>query len=189
VPLVAETRSGVTPIPAEPRSLAPGKVPLATPVPTEAPVSKPGPQPALRRELKTDDPSMDNTPLPPPMIFDDTARHPLAEPMRDGLGLKLLHAEERPAPAIVSVSDSMSMAFPAPAPKPKRITARSGPGAKTKKPVRRYRVSQDLQIAPDPMPAPSFGDGILAKPKKPLPWPVIGGIALVLLVLVFLLSR
>jgi tRNA A-37 threonylcarbamoyl transferase component Bud32 len=192
VPLVAETKSGVTPIPSEPpaRGLAlkadpSSKVPLATPVPPEAPASKP-----VAVEARED--SMDSTPLPPPHI-DETARHPLAEPLREHLanaaGFKLLRADDKPAGD--GVGDSMSLTIPAVEPvKRPPLRGKAGRNGK-KKAVRRYRprTSQALEIAPDPMPAPSFGDGILARPKKPVPWPVIGGIAVFLLLVIFLLAR
>jgi hypothetical protein len=155
------------------------------------------------REVPAGDPSSSvDTPLPPvldPAHFDDTARHPMAEPLLDGLAaaanLKLLKGEEKraepaPAPRDEESGDDMSKTLQAPAaarPAPRKTSARGG----KKKAVRRYRPrSANLEIAPDPAPTPSFGDGILAvKQRKPFPWPYIGGVAVLLLLLAFFFTR
>jgi hypothetical protein len=142
-----------------------------------------------------------DTPLPPvldPAHFDDTARHPLAEPLLDGLvaaaNLKVLKGDDKraePAPAEVDVDvDDMSKTIPAPGVAARPATRKPGVRGK-KKPVRRYRPrSTNLEIAPDPAPTPSFGDGILqVQQRKPIPWPYIGGVAVLLLLLMFLLTR
>src|SRR5215470_19186236 len=107
-----------------------------------------------------------DTPLPPIIdpAIDDTARHPLAEPLREHLaaagGLKLLRAEP-----VVNVGDSMSLTIPAETPRraPSRPTtkakAKAGRGAKKPRTSRGFHArAQSLELQADPAPAPRFGD-------------------------------
>jgi hypothetical protein len=142
------------------------------------------------------------------MSFDDTARHPLAEPMLDGFvqagGIKLLRAElpaaaRPPAPASVEVDDmaqttelgtaeSLADTRP-PAPKPARARAH-GHGKTRARP--RYRPSGriNLELTPDPVAPAVFGEGVLTTRRRPtLPWPVVIGALLAAALLILLITR
>jgi tRNA A-37 threonylcarbamoyl transferase component Bud32 len=190
VPLSAPMSTTSTPPTATGR--APQELPLATPVPPT--------RPSLLQEL--DPASSTDTPLPPvpdPRLLDDTARHPLAEPLRQHLALagnlKLLRADE--SSSSDPLSDSMSMTIPEertsrPKPQPSaRPAAKKGRAAAKKRSTRNFRQrAASLELSSDPVPTPTFGDGILAtKPKKTLPWPVIGGTAALIILILFLLFR
>jgi tRNA A-37 threonylcarbamoyl transferase component Bud32 len=172
-----------------------GKVPLATPVPSAAPASLPlrAERPAALPEPLDPSSSMD-TPLPPIIdpAIDDTARHPLAEPLREHLAaagsLKLLRAEPS-QPNLPKFGDSMSLTIPAETPKRAPARGKGGRGTRSKRSSRGYQA-RAFALQTDPTPAPTFGDGILAiKQKRSLPWPVIGGAAALLILLSFLLLR
>ncbi len=47
----------------------------------------------------------------------------------------------------------------------------------------------NLEITPDPIAPTSFGDGVLQKPRKSVPWPIIGGVAFLLLLIIVLMTR
>jgi hypothetical protein len=148
-------------------------------------------------------------------LIDDTARHPMAEPLREHLvaagGLKLLRGDER-RPAALEAGDSMAMTIPedrAPGP-PARRGARGGNAGRQGPKVAKGRAGHrghggrpdgdhgrgfraraaSLDLGPDPTPAPAFGDGILATQKKrALPWPIIAGAVALLIIAVALLAR
>jgi hypothetical protein len=180
------------PLQAPPTGRVPLQAHLSTPLATPPTVQRVNLGPSLLPEI--DPSSSSDTPLPPvpdPRLLDDTTRHPLAEPLRQHLAsassLKLLRVDES------SLSDSMSMTIPEDrrpeAPKvapPKRTPKRT-----TKRATRGFRQrAASLELSSDPVPTPTFGDGILdTKHKKTLPWPVIGGAAALLVLLLWLFLR
>jgi hypothetical protein len=176
---------GGMPLRAEPT----GKVTL---VPAPAP-SPPPPGPSLlspegraaaeaARLAALDPAASTDTPLPPvpdPALLDDTARHPLAdlESLVAASGLKVLKAEppaaESPPPAEVA---------PAPA---RAATRKKG----KQKPRRVYRPrSVGFEITPDLVAPVAFGDGVLQTRARKIPWPLIGGALLFLVVLAILMT-
>jgi len=74
---------------------------------------------------------------------------------------------------------------------PERIAVRGRNGKKKAQPKRRvYRPrTPSLEITPDPIAPVAFGEGIITTRSKKLPWPMIGGAILVVLLLVLLMTR
>ena len=217
VPLRSESGAVAVPLQAPPTGKLPLEAPAQSP-PTgrasrEVPVVAPAP-PARPAALADVDPSSSSdTPLPPipdPRLLEDTTRHPLAAPLREHLAgggsVKVLRADGRslapaPAPASESLADSMSMTIPH-EPRSVPATTKAGPArgalvkgggraAPKKRSARGYRQRAAVfEVTLDPVPSPTFGDGILAaKPERTLPWPVIGGAAALLILILFLLFR
>jgi hypothetical protein len=149
-----------------------------------------------------DSASSTDTPLPPvpdPMSLDDTARHPLAEPMLDGFsGLKMFRAELPPAldddmaqTTDLGTADSLAETRP---PTRHQNGKRNGNknAKKSAKPRPKYRPSGrlNLELTPDLVAPTSFGEGLIATRRKSrLPWPVIIGAILAVALLLLLMTR
>jgi tRNA A-37 threonylcarbamoyl transferase component Bud32 len=213
VPLVIEAGVSAVPLRAEPTGKVTKMAPPPPPVPPPPPPSLLAP--AVRAERAAEaarlaalDPSLStDTPLPPvpdPMMLDDTARHPLADPGL--LGIKMLTVDKRaeaprlePKAAPIelpaldgNMADSMSVTIGAIDPEaeraqqPKRVSLR---GKKKSRPRYRPRNLPNLEITPDPMPVAAFGDHLIAKRQKKLPWPLIIGVCLAVLLVILLMTR